>query len=160
MDASIEVGFATLDDLGSWMDLIDLVQWNFPGLETPEKVDGYRMTTIKNIKRGSAVCARDQGAVVGLLLFSTKYNMLCHMAVHPDYRRKGIATRMIELMLEHLDRSKDVVVLTFREEDEKGEAPRALYRNLGFEEGELCVDQDYPEQKFILRAKKNQSEPK
>jgi len=30
--------------------------------------------------------------VIGVLLFSTKYNMICCMAVSPDYRKQGIGS--------------------------------------------------------------------
>ena len=50
--------------------------------------------------------------------------MLCCMAVHPNYRKYGIATKMIDLMLTKLPDNCDVVVTTFREEDEKGIAPQ------------------------------------
>lgn len=153
MEKGIIVDYATLENLESWMELIDVVRWNFPGLGSQEEVDAYRKTVVKNMNRQSAICAMDENKVVGFLLFSTKYNMLCHMAVHPDYRRKKIASRMIELMLQNLDRSKDIIVTTFREDDEKGSAPRSLYKSFGFEESELCYDMNYPEQKFILRAK-------
>ena len=150
--STVKVSYATMDNLYSWMVLIDLVKWNFPGLETEEQINDYRETVIKNIKRKSAVCTLDGDTVIGLLLFSTKRNMLCHLAVHPDYRQQKIASRMIAVMLENLDRNRDIIVTTFREDDEKGVAPRALYKKLGFEEDELCYDQGYPEQKFILRA--------
>lgn len=153
MCGNIKITYATMRELESWMRLIDIVSWNFPGLSTQEEIDGYRKTVEKNINRKSAICALDGSTVVSFLLFSTKNNMLCHMAVHPDYRRKGIASSMVELMLSSLDRKKDIVVLTFRENDEKGAAPRALYKRFGFEEGELCYDMNYPEQKFVLRAK-------
>lgn len=64
--------------------------------------------------------------------------MLCHMAVHPEYRRGKIATRMIAEMLKQLDPKRDVTVMTFREGDEKGIAPRALYQKLGLCRGN-CV---------------------
>ncbi len=153
MNKNVEICYATMGDLDSWMNLIDIVSWNFPGLGTQEEVYRYRDTVIKNINRKSAICAKDGNIVVGFLLFSTKYNMLCHMAVHPEYRRMKIAFSMIELMLKNLDRNSDIVVTTFREDDEKGVAPRALYKRVGFEEAELCFDQDYPEQKFIMSAK-------
>ena len=153
MEKDIRVGYATMDNLESWMQLIELVRWNFPGLGLQKEIEEYRKTVEKNINRKSAICALDNDKVVGFLLFSTKYNMLCHLAVHPDYRRKKIASRMIELMLSDLDRSKDIVVITFRENDEKGKAPRALYRSFGFEADELCNDMNYPEQKFILHTK-------
>lgn len=144
---------ATLENLESWMELVSLLRSNFPGLETQQELDGYRKTVEKNINRKSAVCVLDGGIVVGFLLFSTKENMLCHMGVHPRYRRGKIASKMIEIMLENLDRSRDITVITFREGDDKGTAARALYKSFGFEEGELCFDMNYPEQKFILRAR-------
>lgn len=150
---NIEIKYADKDNLASWMSLIDIVRWNFPGLETDQLVEEYKNTVIKNMERKSAICAVDRNVVVGILLFSTKYNMLCCMAVHPEYRRKKIATRMVELMLKNLDCTKDIVVETFREEDEKGIAPRAFYKSMGFEEGELCYfSNDYPEQRFIWKG--------
>lgn len=153
MEKEFHAEYATIENLESWMQLIDLVRWNFPGLGTQEELDAYKKTVEKNINRKSAVCVLHDNIVVGFLLFSTKYNMLCHIGVHPDYRRKKIASKMIELMMENIDRGKDIVVTTFRENDNKGTASRALYKSFGFEEGELCYDMNYPEQKFILRSK-------
>jgi len=90
MHENIKITYATLCELESWIRLINIVRWNFPGLSTQEEIDGYRETVEKNINRKSALCALDGSTVISFLLFSTKYNMLCHMAVHPDYRRKGI----------------------------------------------------------------------
>lgn len=39
---------------------------------------------------------------------------------------------------------------TFRENDEKGAAPRALYKKFGFEEGEFLEEFGYPNQKLVL----------
>ena len=88
-------------------------------------------------------------------MFSVKHNMLCCMAVHPEFRRQGIATRMMELMLTQLDTTKDITVKTFRADDEKGVAPRALYEAFGFVPGELCMEMDYPQQEFVLKRKKD-----
>ncbi len=148
----INIKFATRKNLESWMSFMEVVRDNFPGLETEEKFEGYCNTVIKNIDRGSAICAVEGNMVIGVLLFSTKYNMLCQMAVHPEFRRRGIATKMIELMLTKLDRSKDIVVETFREDDEKGIIPRALYSSLGFVPGKLGEFEGYPLQEFVLRG--------
>jgi ribosomal protein S18 acetylase RimI-like enzyme len=149
----INIKFAVIDDLYSWMEFIRLVSWNFPGLETEELLMDYQETVIKNINRNSAICAKNRGKVVGVLLFSVKRRMLCCMAVHPSYRRNGIATKMIDLMLAQLPNNCDIVVMTFREGDEKGIAPRALYKKVGFAEDELCYEFGYPQQKFILHRK-------
>ncbi|WP_102400304.1 GNAT family N-acetyltransferase [Haloimpatiens massiliensis] len=149
----IEVGFATVSDFLSWMELVRLVSWNFPGLETKENMLEYEKTLFKNINRQSAICAKENSKVIGILIFSVKHNMLSCMAVHPEYRRRGIACQMISLMFTKLDITKDITVSTFRENDEKGIAPRALYKKLGFVEDELIEEFGYPNQKFILYAK-------
>ena len=60
---------------------------------------------------------------------------------------------MLETALAELDKSREITVSTFREGDEKGLAPRALYKKFGFEEDELTIEFDYPNQKFILPSK-------
>lgn len=147
---NIKICYASERNLNSWMSLIQIVKDNFPGLETEEKQNNYMATAKKNIDRQTAICALFGNMVVGFILFSTKRNMLCHMAVHPEFRRMHIATRMFELMLEKMDKTHPVVVETFREEDEKGAAPRAFYIKMGFQEGEFTSFDGYPTQKFYL----------
>ncbi|MEG2018314.1 MAG: GNAT family N-acetyltransferase [Clostridium sp.] len=147
-----QIKYATIEELDSWMELVRLVAWNFPGLETEELLKEYKGTVIKNINRKSAICAISHNKVIGVLLFSTKYNMLCCMAVHPNYRKNGIAKLMIKEMMNKLDKSKNIIVDTFRGDDYKGIAPRALYRSLGFEPDELIQNNGYPNQRFVLRA--------
>lgn len=146
----IKISLAEPSDIDVWMDFIEIVRWNFPGLEANDQLELYRQTVIKNIKRHTAICAKYEGKIVGVLLFSTKQNILSCMAVHPSYRRLGIASQMIEHMMYYIDRSRDLIVTTFCENDEKGRAPRALYKKLGFIEGELCEEFNYPQQRFIL----------
>lgn len=151
-ETAISFAYADESRLASWMSLVEVVRWNFPGLETEEKLAAYRETVEKSMRQGNAVCALFGNMVVGILLFSVKHNMLCCMAVHPDFRRRHIASRMVEMMLKKMDRERPVTVETFREDDERGAAPRAFYKKLGFEEGEFCLfEESYPEQRFYLR---------
>ncbi len=78
--------------------------------------------------------------------------MICCLAVAPEYRRKGIASALLEKALSELDRSKDITVTTFRDNDEKGIAPRGLYKQYGFTEEKLMVENDYPLQRLVLRG--------
>lgn len=151
----IVIQFAEETNLSSWMNLIEIVHDNFPGLETKAQMLEYKETVKHFMKEHRAICALDGKMVVGILLFSTKHNMICCMAVHPEYRRKKIATRMVAMMMPLLDATKDITVETFRAEDEKGIAPRAFYQSLGFEQGELSMfEQKYPEQIFRLHSHK------
>ena len=81
--------------------------------------------------------------------------MICCLAVDPAYRKKGIASMLLSEALDKLDRDKDIIVSTFRENDVKGIAPRKLYKKFGFKEGELIEEFGYPNQRFVLHADKS-----
>ena len=145
--------FAETQDIDSWIKMIEIVRDNFPGLETAEKMDGYRQTVIKNIKRKTALCVKYGNEIVGAMIFSYHSQCLSCMAVHPNYRRKGIASTMIEKMISLFPDNMDISVTTFREDDIKGIAPRPLYKKYGFVEDELVIEFAYPSQKFVLHRK-------
>ena len=146
----MEVEFGKVSYIDSWMTLVRKVSWNFPGLETEEGIIDHRNTVFKFISKNQAICVRENNRVIGVLLFSRYHNMICCLAVDPDFRRQGIASMLLEKALQELDRNRDITVSTFREDDEKGRAPRALYKKFGFKEGELTVEFGSPNQVFIL----------
>lgn len=146
----MEVEFGKVSYIDSWMTLVRKVSWNFPGLETEEGIIDHRNTVLKFISKNQAICARENNRVIGVLLFSRYHNMICCLAVDPDFRRKGIASMLLEKALQELDQNRDITVSTFREDDEKGRAPRALYKKFGFKEGELTVEFGYPNQVLVL----------
>jgi ribosomal protein S18 acetylase RimI-like enzyme len=150
MDA-YSIDFARTDDIDQWMQLVELVKADFPGLD----IESYRQTLIKNINRQTAICARQDGGIVGILLFSYRQSSLSCMAVHPRARRQGVASAMIEKMLALLPQDADICVTTFRAGDEKGIAPRLLYKKFGFTEGELLEEFNYPLQRFVLHRRIN-----
>lgn len=147
----MQVQFGKNTDIDEWMKLVEEISWNFPGLETKEKIDEHRETVLRFMGKEQALCVKDNDKkVVGVLLFSRGHNMICCLGVSPKYRKRGIASALLSMALEQLDRTKAITVSTFREEDSKGTAPRALYRKFGFVEGELIEEFGYPNQRFIL----------
>lgn len=146
----MEIGFGLAQDIDMWMELVSKVSWNFPGLEAPAAIEEHRNTVIKFMNRKTAICAKENNRIIGVLLFSTKYNMICCMAVDPNYRRKHVASGMFSLMFKIADETRDITVSTFREDDIKGIAPRAFYKKYGFVEDELTKEFGYPNQKFML----------
>lgn len=153
MSEKYAIQFAELPDLDSWMKMIEIVRTNFPGLETTEQMESYKQTVIKNMNRYTAICAKYDNEIVGVLLFSYNAKCLSCMAVHPNHRRKGIATAMMEKMLSLFAKDVDIWVTTFRKEDEKGLEPRPLYKKFGFVEDELVEEFNYPHQKFVLHRR-------
>lgn len=146
----MEVQLGRNQDVDEWMKLVEEISWNFPGLEAKEGLDEYRETLLRFIGKEQTLCVRNDIEVMGGLLFSREKNMICCLGVSPKYRRYGIATMLLDAALEQLDRAKEITVSTFREEDEKGVAPRALYKKFGFVEDELIEEFGYPNQKFVL----------
>ena len=146
------VQYGALQDIDSWMRLVQRVRWNFPGLETEAALEDHRKTVLRFMGENRALCVKDAEKVVGVLLLSKKHNMICCLAVAPEYRRKGIASALLESALTELDRSRDITVTTFRDNDEKGIAPRALYKQFGFTEEKLMIENDYPVQRLVLRG--------
>ena len=137
-------------DIEKWMSLVTQVRWNFPGLETQEKLDDHRTTVLKFMGKRQAICVKDENEIAGVMLFSRGHNMICCLAVAPEYRRRGVASMLMDEALANLDKTKEISVSTFRADDEKGLAPRALYEKYGFVADELIEEFDYPNQKYVL----------
>jgi len=112
-------------------------------LETQEKLNEHRATVLKFMDKRQAICIKDENEIAGVMLFSRGHNMICYLAVSPEYRRRGVASILMDEVLTNLDRTKEISVSTFRADDEKGTAPRALY-----EKYHLSPDDDYPEFKY------------
>ena len=148
----MEVQYGTLPEIDSWMELVQRIRWNFPGLETEAALEDHRKTVLRFMGENRALCVKKGDKVIGVLLLSRKHNMICCLVVAPEYRRNGIASALLEKALSELDRSKDITVTTFRDNDEKGIAPRALYKGFGFVEEKLTVEFGYPVQEFVLRG--------
>ena len=153
MIENMKVEFGRTSDIDSWLRLVRKVSWNFPGLETEQSIDEHKIIVLKFMNDKRALCVKNEQEIVGVLLYSRKYNMICCLSVDPAYRKRGIASLLLKEALDKLDR--DITVSTFRKNDVKGIAPRKLYKKFGFEEGELIEEFGYPNQRFVLHADKS-----
>ena len=142
--------YGTPEEIEKWMELVHRVRWSFPGLETQEALNEHRATVLKFMGKRQAVCVKEEEEMAGVLLFSRGHNQICCLAVAPEYRRRGVASLLIGEALGNLDRTKVITVSTFRADDEKGIAPRALYQKYGFVPGKLIEEFGYPNQEFAL----------
>lgn len=147
----IHTGFAGLAHLESWMSLAEVIRADFPGMDTDDAMSSYCHTVIQHIRNGTAIYAADGRMLTGMLLFSKDESKIRCLAVHPEYRRQNIATRMVQLMLTKTAPGQAVYVETFRENDEKGNAAREFYRALGFVPDKLDICENYPVQLFVRK---------
>lgn len=146
----MEAVFGDSTCINSWIQLVRKVSWNFPGLETEEYIKEHEQTVLMFMNKKQALCVKSQGTIISVLLFSRNKNMICCLAVDPEHRREGIASILLRKALNELDARREITVSTFRENDKKGIAARALYRNFGFQEGELTEEFGCPNQLFVL----------
>lgn len=146
----MQVFYGVPEDIEKWMRLVAQLRWNFPGLETQEALDEHRDTVLRFMDERQAICVKEENTIAGVMLFSRGHNMICYLAVAPEYRRRGVASMLMGEALANLDRTKEISVSTFRANDKKGIAPRALYEKYGFIADELIEEFGYPNQKYVL----------
>lgn len=146
----MQLFYGVSEDIENWMRLVNEISWNFPGLETQEKLDEHKATVLKFMGQRQAIGVKVGDGIAGVMLFSKGHNMICCLGVSPDYRRRGVASMLMNEALRNLDRTREISVCTFRADDEKGVAPRALYEKYGFIEDALVEAMGYPNQKYIL----------
>lgn len=77
------VEYGIQQDIDLWMALVEEVRWNFPGLETQEKLNEHRATVLKFIDKRQAICVKEGNVIAGVMLFSRGHNMICCLAVSP-----------------------------------------------------------------------------
>ena len=150
----MKVEYGAREDIFVWMNLVDEVRDNFPGLETEEAMENHTGLVCRLMRERRALCVKMDDSIVGVLLFSTRRNAINFLAVAPTYRRMGIATALVKKAISLLDPNRKISVTTFRANDPKGAAPRAFYSRLGFTPGELTAEFNYPLQVFVRPPEK------
>ncbi|MEM1484790.1 GNAT family N-acetyltransferase [Oscillospiraceae bacterium PP1C4] len=143
------IDFAEQQDIDSWMDLLQMVKDNFPGLDMKE----YRIALLDCILNKQALIAKAEDVIVGALTFSKRTGELSFLAVHPLYRKIGIAKALIAKLVSQSPKGKRLSVITYRQGEEQGIAARKLYQSIGFQCGELLTVFDYPCQELYYITK-------
>jgi len=147
----MEIRLAGAQDIDAWMALVEQVRDIFPGLETAGAMAEHRATVLHFVQKASAVCAVDEGRILGALLFSKENSMLCFLVVDPACHRQHIGRKLVQFMLTQMGEWENITVTTYRDGDPNGKAARAFYKRLGFSEGKLAEEFGCPVQEFVLR---------
>ena len=153
----MEIRIANECDIDVWMNLVSKVRDSFPGLETKEALDGHKDTVLGFIRKESAICARIEDKIVGVLLFSKDNNRLCFLAADPEYRRQHIAEKMFRFILPRMSAGKPITVTTYRDGVPEGVVARAFYQKLGFVPGQMTVEFRSKVQEFVMEVVKWQT---
>ena len=127
----MKIEFGKEPDIEKWMNLVNKVKSSFPGLETKEALDDHRQTVLNFMRTASAICAKTEDQIVGVLLFSRKDNMLCFLAVDEKYRRQHIAERMVACMLSCMNPEKRLLSPLIERVHRKGLRPEHFIKDWG-----------------------------
>jgi ribosomal protein S18 acetylase RimI-like enzyme len=131
---------AALDDIPGWMALVHKVKEAFPGLDEAD----FEKRLAEYIQRNEAWVIRYNGEIAASLLFSKERQELDFLAVAPEYRRRGLAEKLVETAVAQFPAGTQLIVTTYRQGDAKGKAARAFYEALGFIPGQEVTVFDYP----------------
>ncbi len=146
---NLYIGFAEEKDIPQWLELVKAVEDYFPGLDYAE----YEAILSDCIIKRCALVAKINGNIAGVLLFSKEDKQIGFLAVHPDFRKLGIARALIEAMYKQFPKGTEIFVVTYREGDKLGESARLFYKSIGFNEAELIMEFGYPCQRFNYQIK-------
>ena len=85
----------------------EILNLTMPVGETyPAYVKWYRQTFLKGLQQGERgiITASDQGRLLGVALFkdTVAEKKLCTLFVHPDFRKKGIASHLLKVVIQEL----------------------------------------------------------
>lgn len=132
----------------AWMDLVYIVKNDFPGLI----VKDYIRLLKEHIYNKSALIIIKNSMAIGIMGFSYKNKSIDFLAVHPDYRQKGIAKAFLKKVINEFLKGSDITVTTYREGDKYGKTTRDMYKKLGFKNSKLLIEFGYPTEKLIKKS--------
>ena len=145
----VAVSEGSPEDVASWLEIVREVESLFGPM--PD----FEPTLLRNICRGTALCARDaEGQVLGgVLLRGAPRTQISWLAVRPSARRRGVGRALVTEALRRLPVACDVLVDTFGEDNVEGRPARRLYESFGFVPAEYLPDgpEGGSRQRFRLR---------
>ncbi len=149
MKTELTIRQAALRDSGMLEEIIDL---SFP------RFFRFFAAHSVNSEEGKVLVGEEHGAVVGFAklidfyVADRKYGCILWLAVHPNHRREGIASALVEAGVEDLkhggtgavfasaQRTNKASLATFRREDFKRIGFVGLWRLFGWRIFQFCID--------------------
>lgn len=129
-------------DFDRWLHFIEIVEPNFMDLSL-SKDEHFCSVIKKNIERETGLYVEDEkGHIIGGITYSTNQNHISWLAVHPSYRRHGIASALMRKVIEKLSYADEIRVKTFLKDDAYGTAARSFYKSHGFEPKEILPNEE------------------
>lgn len=128
------------EDISLWMDLANMAQLTFPGYYEQMQDNDIGVAQ----KQKETIVVKDQGRMLGILLFSKQAKELCFIFVHPQHRRRHIGQLLFHGMCASFHHGEQIQVLSIPYDDINCITARRFYSYLGFKEGPLVERSHQP----------------
>ena len=108
--------------------------------------DSERMKRLikKKIQLREIYIISHKDKTVGFVIFSKKNKTLDYIAVSPDYRNAGIASRLMVTAMAQFDIGDELSIVTFRDDPPQSDGAKRLYGKFGFGNPKNIVVQGVP----------------
>lgn len=147
-----DIVFAAAEDIPDWLELARLAIDGYPCLVEDEFLANLR----RSINERRALILRNGNILIGATAFSYETGGIEFLAVHPQYRNRGVIKLFLDVLMDNLLSGRIISITTYREGDNADTGYREEFKSLGFTERELLIEFGYPTQRFELSPKPEQ----
>lgn len=149
-----DIVFAETKDIPDWLELTRLAIDGYPCLVEDEFLANLR----RSMNERRALILRNGNILVGAAAFSDQTGEIQFLAVHPQYRNRGVIKLFLDALMDNLLSGRIISITTYRKGDNADTGYRKELKRLGFAERELLIEYGYPTQRFELSPKSEQSQ--
>lgn len=140
------IRFVEKEDIGQVLSMMEEVKEDFPGYQEA----GFLEVLEKAIQNREVFLEEAEGELVGMISFSREEKEITFLVVRPEFRKCGIAGKLIERVKSCFRSGEELSVVTFQAGDERGITARHCYHASGFKDGEKLTVFEYPCQKLTV----------
>ena len=98
----------------------------------------------KRMSSGEIFVIAHKNNIAGFIIFSKKNKTIDHIAVSPDYRRIGVASRLMVTAMAQFEVGEELSAVTFRQEHLMSDGVSRMYKKFGFGEEKNIVVRGEP----------------
>jgi ribosomal protein S18 acetylase RimI-like enzyme len=131
----MQVETATSEIITAWEELAREVEPLFEDRMAGDK--DFREFMIRKIAQRDTFIVRDRekyDKLLGLIAVSHNINAISWFAVSEKNRGKGVGYLLLSHAIEDMDKTREISVITFTEDNKEGLSARRLYRKFGFKD--------------------------
>ena len=134
------------------LEYVSLTLPRIPCAEEAEKItalaelcsENFADYNAERMASGEIFVIAHKNNIAGFIMFSKKNKTIDHIAVLPDYRRIGIASRLMVTAMAQFEVGEELSAVTFRQEHLMSDGVSRMYKKFGFDNEKNIVVRGEP----------------